>query len=632
MKREQAELLMNRAIDGQASAAEREQLARILRANPLLRSEFEDLQAVHASTESLFRQLALPVDFSARVMRRVQGVEVPSDTNLENVRLPEQRAHHGRLLTTNGPARRTVRIYAIIAAVSAAAAVMLAVGVFSGAFARAGIGTQGSPEALTDDGKAVAEGRRGVPDRGEFNRTDSPTPQPLGSNERQAPDGDSVRPEGSSIAAPADNGNESAPLPQPVKREVKDAPAPRTPEDSREPEVEEVVENDPAPQPQPEPAAGGNGVVEQPRPETPEDKTQAEPTKREVVGKLLVMSGRADLLNADGSSTRLQDQDLHSGDRIRTKYGAVVLLQLAGGDVTLGRDTQVMISAGNALTLEQYDGSDKGQLSLDRAGRHGGGSLEVKCEDYTLFVMQGTTILERKRRSLNITKASGFATITHDSFGSLLLDETSGYESSIEFGKEFGQPKAKRVSLPDWSGESRGQTVMQALEPDLQARQFSSNAERNYLLSKLPGKLEKLLQHAAGTDSVVAWLRSAIANTKLEGAAIVKMAGEVEIACIDVSELTPDAINAHADRAALIAESYDQWREYFYRLMRPPVEAKPQPKPVPGGASGTPDCPNTSKDKLKRVDDPPAKKVKQVPQNNGNEPDAAKKEENKPNS
>ncbi len=630
MKREQAELLMNRAIDGLASAAEREQLARILRANPLLRSEFEDMQAVHSSTESLFRQLALPVDFSAHVMRRVQGVEVPSDTSLENVRLPEQRAHNGRLLTTNGPARRTVRIYAIIAAVSAAAAVMLAVGVFSGAFARAGIGTQGSPEALTDDGKALAEGRRGVPDRGEFNRTDSPTPQPLGSNEQQAPDGDRVRPDGSSIAVPENEGNESAPLPQPAKREVKDVPAPRTPEDSREPEPDEVVENEPAPQPEPE--AGGD-VVEQLRPETPEDKTQAEPSKREVVGKLLVMSGRADLVNADGTSTRLQDQELHSGDRIRTRYGAVVLLQLEGGDVTLGRDTQVVISAGNALTLEQYDGSEKGQLSLDRAMRHGGGSLEVKCEDYTLFVMQGTTILERKRRSLNITKAAGFATITHDSFGSLLLDETSGYESSIEFGKEFSQPRAKRVSLPDWSGESRGQTVMQALEPDLQARQFNSNAERNYLLSKLPGKLEKLLQHAAGTDSVVAWLRSAIANPRLEGAAIVKMAGEVEIACIDVSELTPDAINAHADRAALVAESYEQWREYFYRLMRPPVEPKnPQPKPVPGGATGTPDCPNTNKDKLKRVDDPPAKKVKQVPQNNGNDPDAATKEEDKPNS
>ncbi|MCG3185138.1 MAG: hypothetical protein ICCCNLDF_03326 [Planctomycetes bacterium] len=581
MNREQAELLMNRAIDGLASAAEREQLARMLRGNPLLRSEFEDMQATHASTESLFRQIALPVDFSARVMRRVQGVEVPSDTSLENVRLPEQRAHNGRLLATAGPARRTVRIYAIIAAVSAAAAVMLAVGVFSGAFARAGIGTQGSAETLTDDGKTVAEGRRGVPDRGEFNRTDSPTPQPLGSNGAQKPDGSARQPEGSSVTGPETNGNDSAPLPQPPKREVKDIPTPPAPEEIRpEPAPEDIVEQ---PGTEPEQPIQPKDTVEQPKPEEPEGgKTVAEPARRDPVGKLLIMSGRAELMNADGSVTRLQDKDqqIFNGDRIRTRYGAVVLLQLPGGDVTLGKDTQVKLDSDSSLTLEQYDGSDKGQLSLDRGHGHAGSSIAVTCEDYSLYVMSGTTVIERKRRGLSVAKASGFSTITHETFGSLLLDESSGYESDIDFGKEFSPPKAKRVSLPDWSSEARSQAVMLALDPDIQARKFSLAAERSYVQNKLPGKLEKLLEHPACTDCVVTWLRTAIRNEKLEGAAIVKMVGEVEIAYFDVSELAPDVINGHADRAAQVAESFDQWREYFYRLMRPPVEPKNPSQPV----------------------------------------------------
>ncbi|MCB9932472.1 MAG: hypothetical protein H6841_03530 [Planctomycetes bacterium] len=577
MNREQAELLMNRAIDGLASADEREQLARILRANPLLRSEFEDMQAVHVSTESLFRQLALPVDFGARVMRRVQGVEVPSDIGIENVRLPEQRAHNGRLFATTGPARRTVRIYALIAAVSAAAAVMLAVGVFSGAFARAGIGTQ----ALPEDGKAVAEGRRGVPDRGELHRTDSPTPQPLGSNERKTPDGDTVRPEGSSVETPGGKDNEAAPAPlPPLPKSEPEQPAPPKETQHPDPRPEDVVKHEPEPaQPQPE------DTVEQPKPKTPEGgKTSAVPDTREVAGKLLVMSGRAELINEDGSSTRLQDKDqqVFCGDRIRTKYGAVVLLQLPGGDVTLGKDTQVVLDSSSSLTLE---GGDKGQIALDRGHSHGGSSLEVKCDEYSLFVMSGTAIIERKRRGLNVTKATGFTTITHETFGSLLLDETSGYESEVEFGKEFGQPKAKRVSLPDWSSEARSQAVMMALDPDIQTRQFTQAAERAYLQNKLPGKLEKLLENPACTDCVVTWLRTAIGNEKLEGAAIVKMVGEVEIAYFDFSELNPDVINGHADRAASVAESFDQWREYFYRLMRPPVEPKNPNQPGPAQPS-----------------------------------------------
>ncbi|MCB9893842.1 MAG: hypothetical protein H6839_05315 [Planctomycetes bacterium] len=608
---------MNRAIDGVATPGEREELARVLRVDALLRSEFEELQSVHACTESLFRQIALCNEFSQRVMRRIQTGEVPSDEGLESVRLPAARPLKAKRARSRS--QRRVRLYAVIASVSAAAAFLLAAGVFSGFFARAGIGTQGVEPAKTDGEKPfTADGRRGVPDREELNRTDSSTHQPSntdGTDGGKAPKG-APRQDPPAPKDPAPEVEEPKRDSAPDKVTVEPLPPkPKSPEPVQpdEPEPEEVVKKDETPGTEPEQPKGDVDSGK-----TPDSgKTVAAPVERKKIGTLQVMSGRAELVASDGSTSRFKDQDqeLFEGDRIRTRYNACVRLKLATGDLTLGRDTQILLSSAAALTLEQYDGKERGQLALNRESTAEGDSLEVKVEDYEVFLMHGAALIERKRHGMLVTKTVGFATITHDTFGSVLLDETSGYESDIEFGKEYAPPKARRVSLPDWASKSRRQDIMTALSPVIADRKYSAS-ERSYVINSLPDRLDDLLVHATTNESVITLLTTAIRNEKLTGAGLIKLVSEVEVAYFDVSELTPEAINDHANRAAMAAEGFDQWKDYFYRLMRPPVEPKSK--------SSSTTTESSDPTKLKRVDDPPVKKVKT--QNNGSDPEEEEEE------
>jgi len=229
----------------------------------------------------------------------------------------------------------------------------------------------------------------------------------------------------------------------------------------------------------------------------------------------------------------------------------------------------------------------------------------VNCGGYSMYLTNGAAVLERKRKGLLVSKAVGFATLTHSTLGSIVLPEDSGYEADIEFGKEYLAPKAKVVHLPDWSGKTRAQAVMQAINGALAERKFTGSRERSYVNSNLPGKLDNLMTYPTPTDVVVDFLTQAIKREQLDGISLVKMTGEVEVAFSEVAELAPGVITQHASRAAMVAENYEQWREYFYRLMRPPVEGKTPPPP----AVPAPDCP--SDPKYKRVDEPPRKTVKQ---------------------
>ncbi|MCA8915886.1 MAG: hypothetical protein KDB90_10785, partial [Planctomycetes bacterium] len=340
-------------------------------------------------------------------------------------------------------------------------------------------------------------------------------------------------------------------------------------------------------------------------------KTVAPPVERKKIGTLQVMSGRAELVASDGTTSRFQEQELFAGDRIRTRYNACVRIKLAGGDLTLGRDTQVLLSSDAELTLEQYDGKERGQIALNREKGVTGDSLQVKVEDYAVYLMHGAALIERKRHGMVVSKTVGFATVTHDTLGSVLLDESNGYESDIEFGKEYTEPKAKRVSLPDWASKSRRQDVMAALATVIADRKYSNN-ERSYVINSLPDRLDDLLIHATTNEAVITLLTTAIGNEKLNGAALIKLVSEVEVAYFDVAELTPEAITGHANRAAMAAEGFDQWKDYFYRLMRPPVEPKSKPSSTTTESSDP--------TKLKRVDDPPVKKVKTPTQNTGSDP------------
>lgn len=618
MNQERAELLINRAVDGIATRDEREQLARAMRADPLLRSEFEELQTVHASTESLFRQLSLPEDFSKRVMRRVQGADVPADESLENVRLPSQR-RTSKIPTPVTPAqRRRVGVYAIIATVSAAAAVMLAIGVLSGFFARAGIGTSGAETVIPNNEKEVADGRRGGPDTGEINRTVSPTHQPLansGDGSANKTDGADPKVEQPKVTPPAPQqpkGSEDVQPndePQPedvVKKPEGEQPGPVVPKPEPEkPEGGGLIDNGKPDtgEVKPEPEQKPEGIVEtEPK---KENATQVTPApERTKLGKVAgILSGRVEVSTDNENWTRLSEsQEIRQGDHIRTSQGGNALLLLDSGSVTLGHDTQVAISNASSVALED------GIVSLDRDSNHTG-DLDVVVDDYTVHVSFGCALIERKRRGLSVAKSVGFASLSHDEFGSVLLDTDSGYEIEAEFGKVADEARKKIFKLPDWSSEARSQIVMMNLDSTLTTREFGVR-ERSYVTSRMPGGVEKLVALPTTTESVSAFLKDVINNDKLNGAAIIKVLGEVQLAYNEVTELEPDVINGHAGRAALVAKDYDQWREYFWRLMRPPVEPKKQPT----STTTETECPNANKDKLKRVDNPPRKPiVKKVP-------------------
>lgn len=623
MKTERAEILMNRAIDGTASLDEREQLARAISADPLLRNEFEELQSVHASTKSLFIQLQLPNDFAARVMRRVQGNDVPADDGLEQVRLPSQRRSPRRLARVTKIQQRRVRAYAVVATVSAAAALMLALGVFSGFFTRAGIGATGAPSAGTTDSKAVADGRQGGPDSEEINRTVSSTHQPLVNSGDAETDNGSA--DGVEAKTPEDKpvpADTNSPTPENQVAKGDEGSTEPTPEkpiiNDHEPRHTDVVEDgkeNPAPPehaPEITPKDGSEGVVESGR----KDETSAvEPQpERVLLGRISsILSGRVEV-SADAQTwTRIsENQELFEGDHVRTLVNGSVLLLLDSGSVSLDKRTQVTLDTGSNVLL------DEGTVALDRNANHAG-DLHLRVEDYTLHLSFGCAVVERKRRGLAVQKPVGFASLSHDEFGTVLLDTDAGYAIDAEFGKVADEPRAGFIQMPSWAWEARSQLVMLGLEEVLNSREFATR-ERSYVTSRLPGGVNKLVAYPTTTQSVTEFVTEGVNNDKLNGAAIIKMVGEVQVAYIEVTELTPDVINNHAKRAALVAESYDQWRDTFWRLMRPPVE----PKNPPSSSSTETECP-LEKNKIKQVEKPRKPTVKKVPAQTPEEEDTTNK-------
>lgn len=603
MKTDNSQLLINHYLDGVATAADRERLARAMKVDPLLRAEFEELESVHASTESLFRQLKLPEDFSKRVMRRVQHSDVPSDESLEAVRLPAQRPLGSRPkpVVTH---RKRARVYAIIASISAAAALLLALGVLTGFFARAGIGTQG----VTPVDKELAEGRQGGPDVEELNRTDSSSLPPTKTDKREVHVEDDTPDEPEPVVPelpkpePKDPPKEvvepestpDEPLPEEVIKqpEPKEPAIPDAPEPEPVPGPKDVVKEPTAPEPdEPEP---GHTVEEEPK----DDKTEAVPTDRIRIGRMLVLNGKAELVSETGETKPMgEEQELFVGDRIRTSSNGLVLLQTDAGNVTLYRKSELILQ-------DQEISLRDGIVSLDRTSKHLGSDIALSIDDYTLYLNSGCAVVERKRRGFDVQKTLGFASLSHNEFGTVLFDEEFGYELSAEFGKAPGELHAKKLFLPDWSGESRSKSVMLAIDTALKDREYPSR-EFKYVEDRLPGRLDKLMRHSTGEDTVVDFLVETLGNDQLDGGTLIMMVNEVEIAYLEVTELKPEVITHHAKRAAMVGENFNQWKDYFYRLMRPPVEPKNPPQPIPTKGGST-DCPND--DKLKRVENPPPKK------------------------
>ncbi|MBK8206514.1 MAG: hypothetical protein IPK87_06905 [Planctomycetes bacterium] len=600
MTHEELQILMQRAIDGVIADTDRDVLARALKADPVLQGEFDELQTVHAATEQLFRQISLSRDFSTRVMRRIQGVNVPADESIENVRLPEQRplGVRSKRHSLVRVQRRRLRIYAGIAAVSAAAAFLLSVGVITGAF------TRPVDTSLTE---SADKDSRGGPGKGGDHRTD---PSSHVSEEREAPvpekePGASRDTTPGSIPGESADGNKT-PREQPDKGGP-DSPGPVEKPDSvvdgepKQPGKESAPE---AGQPDPTESPAPKGEVEsgpEAKPQ-PGDRPGTEAAPRLPVGKLVMLSGRADTLGIDGKWSRMDDgAQVSSGMQMRTSANGVAMLTTDNGTLVLGKGTEVAFDDKGTAALV------KGDVSLDRTA--GTGEIELVCDGYTVNVRQGYTMVSRRKNGIGLKHVSGFAFVSHEVDGSMLLDRIG--ESEVEFGKPFptrdetAEVRPARLLLPDWNGDARASLMLAAVKTALDAREMKRD-ERSYVDSNLSKSLARLLCHSVDEAYVLEFVEAAIANPKFHGKLLVQVANEVENAFCDRVNLDLELnfVARCAGRASHLGEDFKAWKLAFEQLMHPPVQRPAQPTPT----AGDPDCPAEA-GKVKRVEKPPAPKI-----------------------
>ncbi|MCC7507761.1 MAG: hypothetical protein IT464_00120 [Planctomycetes bacterium] len=600
MTHEELQILMQRAIDGVIADTDRDVLARALKADPVLQGEFDELQTVHAATEQLFRQISLSRDFSARVMRRIQGVNVPADESIESVRLPEQRplGVRSKRHSLVRVQRRRLRIYAGIAAVSAAAAFLLSVGVITGAFARpidkpitesADKDSRGGPgkggDHRTDPSSHVSEEREAPAPEKEPGASRDTTPESIPGDSADGNKGPRDLPEKGGPVAPDAGEKRDAAVDGESKQPGREpAPESGTPDPNEHPEPKGEVETGPESKPQ------------------PTDRPATEAAPRLPVGRLVMLSGRADALGSDGKWSRMDDgAQLSTGMQMRTSANGVAMLMTDNGTLVLGKGTEVAFDEKGRAALI------KGDVSLDRTA--GSGEIELWCDGYTVNVRQGYTMVSRRKNGIGLKHVAGFAYVSHDVQGSMLLDRIG--EAEVEYGKPFptrdqtAEIRPARLLLPDWNGDARASLILAGVKSALDAREMKRD-ERSYVDSNLSKTLARLLCHSVDEDYVLEFVQAAIANPKFHGKLLVQIANEVENAFCDRVNLDLELnfIARCAGRASHVGEDFKVWKLAFEQLMHPPVQRPAQPAP----AAGDPDCPAEA-GKVKRVEKPPAPKI-----------------------
>lgn len=581
MNREYLSLLIQRSLDGALSTAEREELARALRDDALLRAEAEEMKAVHACTESLFRQLALPTDFSQRVMKRLQAQGVPADEALASPRVRRRRGVYR-------PARAS-RSLIWVSGIAAAAIVALAVSLI---FQLSGPARQ----TQTSTGPSLAGGNPGVPEPSGGNRTDPLNPS-SGNREASGPRPEASQPDPAPAVTPG------ADLPS--GSEVK-----RTPDETRPDRPGAPDQGNPAPE-----VPAGGAAVETPKPEAqpeaaqPDARVESEPSRKTgadpapvapgespVLAKLNILGGRAEMLGADGKWKSLaNDEEIRRGAQIRTNSNGNASILFPDGAVTLAK--------GSALTLLDKDqvSLDSGTLALDRPNARDGESLAVRCDAYTVFVLHGNAMVRRKTRGIELQHFVGLSTITHEELGSVVFDQPAAYE--MEFGKDYPAIKpAGTLLAPDWVADARSAGLLAAIEPKLSERFAGAPRERREIDKNLPRALRRLMAFPLDQASALEFLTRALDNYRLDAATVVRMVGEVETAIVEIKDAVPNTVAYNAARAAMLGTvtDFSSWRDSFLRLARGETQRPPQAS-VPRKSTTE----VIEAGKLRRVDTPP---------------------------
>ncbi|MCC6574787.1 MAG: hypothetical protein IT462_13490 [Planctomycetes bacterium] len=575
MNRERIELLMNRSLDGAASREEKEELARALKADPVIKTEFDELAGVHNSLNSLFTKLALPKDFNKRVMRRVQPQDIPSDMNMQAVQAVSETApliqlplrRSSRMQAAGTPAGRKsgrlIPMFVSIGAVSAAAALLIVIGMVTGI-----IGTANTPKTgPASDYQAERSG--GVPRVPGHHRTDPGVAKP----EREASDGN----KSPSEASPGI----TKPEPAPVKRD-----GPVNAQDGAKPEVRNPEPKVGPENPQPEEPV----VPESPLPEepvTPEPKgevvekpvTPAEgPTStqgRRVIGTMAVITGKAHYQAEDGKWAEFaHGADVREGANVRTSQGGIAILRLPYGAVVMGNDSNVqLMEEAHRLTLV------KGEVTLERgrldAGEDGAndGALEAIFDGSTLRLEQGTTLIERRNnKKVEIHQIIGGCAVLR---GADVMAVSNGQMVAVNAGSAFEKPVSRAYLLEGWAGKARAEMVMSAISEGLASRNAKSSEA-----TSLRGALERVLRLELSSDLTSLFLGSVLSKEMLvkelpapsfKVSDMLAMLGTVDSALAEQKarpkeDMSYDVLMEFAVAALDSSDTVAQWQAAFKRL------------------------------------------------------------------
>jgi len=585
MSREHIDILMNRAIDGKATLVEREELARAMLADPTLHAEFDELKVAHSSTALLFERLALPDDFSRLVMRRVQPDHVPTDADLTAVidssDLPAaegdapQQASRPRRSQVLRRRANIATILSSVGALSAAAALLMAIGMLTGIL-RSSIAPQ-----LNRDGAPVA-GKPGVPAADEGHRTPS-SPSSQGKSElpgaSNGTPGGSDSPQPKPILPPEDR-----PAPPKSEEDEDDRERPSAPVDVEKPAVprESVPGPESAPKGpvQPEPVKPG---VENPRdnskpeaPDTPTDQPKGtavdggnppsgespnseggtrvdKPREALVWGRLLcISSGNLKLTGEDGKLVPLEDgAELRQGARVVTNVNGLSILSLSsGGFVAVGKGTILVLTARGVLL-------EDGALAVEFDGGKSGATLNVAFEGGELMLSRGTVVVERKvRRKVSVTQSLGISVIRAGE--NPLVSLEGGCEIDVESGKAPATPRLKSVILPDWCGTARTQIALARVEGLLLAHKLSKTND-----SRLIRVLERLTRLSLSAEVLHGFMKHVLEPNGLGAVALIGMLSGVEEALISNKEMTPEDAIKLANFATCEAKNLEDWEKRF---------------------------------------------------------------------
>lgn len=610
MNREHLDILMNRAIDGKASPPEREELARALLSDPTMRAEYDELIGAHLSTVALFERLELPTDFTARVMRKVQPDHVPTDadltaiiedSNLGTQLAAEQAAFAAPTSRRTALLRRQATITTLlssIGAVSAAAALFLAIGFLTGII---GSGKPHSPPEVSGQPVPVRDGAAPPP------RREAATPGK--GPQSGAPEAPKSEPSLPPAPAPKREGtveeDEEDKLPPVKKDQVVEHPEEGSGRERTAPPRGEEPKNDgpkpkvetPPVEEKKEPANPGAGPipgtsVEPKKPNEPEstDSQPKAPQTPAAWGRMLsVPSGRVNLPDEGGKLVALDTEvELRVGMKLTTSANCISVFNWrAGGHFAAGRRTVF------TLTSEGFNFED-GEVAVDFDG--GKVSPVVGFDAYALTVKSGMVLVVRKTaRKVAISQSSGQSVLR---FGEHTLTIEAGAQVDVEFGKMPATPKVKPFVLPEWCGVVRREVNLARIDKLLSARKLSrveSTALQDQIvrLGRLP--------HASYT--LAALMNRVLELESFSVKDLTGILGEVEEAYQGNQELSLDETLKMALECTCEVKSYADWSKRFANRLRE-FAKRDLVKDKKGDARDAKELPNGQRDGSKKAEEP----------------------------